>query len=938
MPTAQEIFNTIKGVPSSVTQASPAQKISPTGATDIFNIIKQTKVEVPPKKESLTKYFKSEVLEKSLLGVQPKSAGVQPSKEEKLFAAKPLSVAQKIIEKIKEPFVKQDRERVGVILSVQNALNNKYYKELSNELAKVQKITIAPEIIKKNIDTISKKYGVPKEVITYEDVDKNLDAYTKALEIRNSPTNADILTVAFAVPIATGLMTQTVPTILTLVGWQAISEIESLVISKSKNKPYKVFQNRGMNELLPDEANQMTRDIVGIADFLVKAVALRAVYKSSPEIIERFTKDLVVKYKLPETIFIDGTKMRDIWQTGKLTTVEEKQFVKDLNLTSEQLKDAFKNGISIEVPTEKIVIFSDKSYWAKIKSFLKIKPTEPQKTIFTEGKTTIPTKLLLEGEKSAKEIVDIIRETKPTERALKPVLKEIAEVKPEVKLIPKRTLVSEEFKVGDIIDTKGGSNMISPVRIREITGNTIKFTDAKGTDFAGMQRADLRRMINEKAWQKVSASKTGIISPSLQPLAQEARKYKSAEEFLRKRPDYSIGIGAEKPIFDSTGKKIGRLILNENNKEIQIRDIIRDTEMGKGIPTQIVNDLKQYAVAKNKQLSLSSIVPGTEKYWKGLGFAEDKTGKYFYNQAIRGAKEVKPIPEKLEVKGITTRDLVESKTKEEAKINETTKELSEIREIAGVEGKGPQEVGRVKKAEEIEKKLDDIYQKNKAEEEKLKEVPPMGLSIKITSEGSIKKPITPDHANQLKTHFQEFKKRIGEIISPFYFHKNAPLELRNAIRTEIIGGLHKIYESRDRNRIILWGGTKESDILKSVELIKLRDQLARIKAGKGNPEITIEEAEKALDKSEREVTKEALDAAERYRLLSRKYTQDLVDRGKLDPDELFEDYMRHYVVDYTPEWVFNKGIPTRLRQPFRGYLKRAGRTTKEYRVDQDTTL
>ena len=134
----------------------------------------------------------------------------------------------------------------------------------------------------------------------------------------------------------------------------------------------------------------------------------------------------------------------------------------------------------------------------------------------------------------------------------------------------------------------------------------------------------------------------------LEPLAKEARKYKSAEEFLQKRFNYSIGTGVEKPIFDPTGKKIGRLILNENPKEVQIRDIIRDTEIGRGIPTKIVNDLKQYAIAKNKQLSLSSVVPGTEKYWKGLGFTKDKTGKYFYTQATKEVKPVSKLPKELE--------------------------------------------------------------------------------------------------------------------------------------------------------------------------------------------------------------------------------------------------------------------------------------------------
>lgn len=73
---------------------------------------------------------------------------------------------------------------------------------------------------------------------------------------------------------------------------------------------------------------------------------------------------------------------------------------------------------------------------------------------------------------------------------------------------------ASEFKVGDVIDTQGGSNMKSPVKIREITGNTIKFTDVTGKDFAGMQRSDLRRMIKDGAWKKITPE-TPIVKPKI---------------------------------------------------------------------------------------------------------------------------------------------------------------------------------------------------------------------------------------------------------------------------------------------------------------------------------------------------------------------------------------------------------------------------------------
>jgi len=67
-----------------------------------------------------------------------------------------------------------------------------------------------------------------------------------------------------------------------------------------------------------------------------------------------------------------------------------------------------------------------------------------------------------------------------------------------------KTPAKSEFKIGDVIDTKGRSNMSPPVTIREIKGNTLKFTDAKGVEYAGMARADVRRLIEGGAWERVN--------------------------------------------------------------------------------------------------------------------------------------------------------------------------------------------------------------------------------------------------------------------------------------------------------------------------------------------------------------------------------------------------------------------------------------------------
>ncbi len=58
-----------------------------------------------------------------------------------------------------------------------------------------------------------------------------------------------------------------------------------------------------------------------------------------------------------------------------------------------------------------------------------------------------------------------------------------------------------EFKVGDILDPQGNTNMVGKVTIREISGYTLKFIDSKGTKFSGMQRSLVRKLIIGGSWK-----------------------------------------------------------------------------------------------------------------------------------------------------------------------------------------------------------------------------------------------------------------------------------------------------------------------------------------------------------------------------------------------------------------------------------------------------
>jgi len=97
------------------------------------------------------------------------------------------------------------------------------------------------------------------------------------------------------------------------------------------------------------------------------------------------------------------------------------------------------------------------------------------------------------------------------------------EAKTKAKVGKKKISAKDEFKVGDVVNTKGQSNMADPVTINAIQGNTLKFTDAKGVEYAGMARATVRRLIEGSSWERVSgeALKAPAVEPEAKPPAKE---------------------------------------------------------------------------------------------------------------------------------------------------------------------------------------------------------------------------------------------------------------------------------------------------------------------------------------------------------------------------------------------------------------------------------
>ena len=299
-----------------------------------------------------------------------------------------------------------------------------------DEIKKIFEAKPVEQVAKAQVSyNISQKTGIP-----IQEVHKNLDKITKDLGIRGIPTSEEFISAMFVFPVTAALISHPVTAGIGVAKFLALAEAENFAISKLKKWDYKFGEGRGIKELLPEETNRLTKDLVDVADFLGKGLIIAKTDPKLMKIWKTFTEKISTEYKMPEKMYISGKKVRSIFQTGEKISKEESQLIRDLGLNASQYKNAMKKGIDIEIPTSKITTITDRPYWAKIKGLFNIKSTT--KTVVSRGGKVSPAKLMIEGKMEIPKVAVIKPVIKPKVEI--PVAKEIPkpEVKPKVE-IPK---------------------------------------------------------------------------------------------------------------------------------------------------------------------------------------------------------------------------------------------------------------------------------------------------------------------------------------------------------------------------------------------------------------------------------------------------------------------------------------------------------------------
>ena len=163
-----------------------------------------------------------------------------------------------------------------------------------------------PEVINARAQVslnISQQTGIPATT-----VNQNLDKITKELGIRGIPTTGEFVSEVIKWPIIYSIVTNPVYTTIRIGEFLALTEGINKVGSLMGKWEYKFMAGKGVKDLLPEETNQFTKDVVGVAELLGKAYLIGKFNKgvASLKLWDKFTKDLTSEYHLPQKVVISA--------------------------------------------------------------------------------------------------------------------------------------------------------------------------------------------------------------------------------------------------------------------------------------------------------------------------------------------------------------------------------------------------------------------------------------------------------------------------------------------------------------------------------------------------------------------------------------------------------------------------------------------------------
>jgi hypothetical protein len=269
----------------------------------------------------------------------------------------------------------------------------KLYKKRVNDMAKEEKVD--PKALDKAIQDQAKVQGKSKlDMVGLGMVklaeqggnpfkNSTMEDVSKEIGIRDMPTNKEFTDLLMTAALGFGLAEAPLATLKAVGLFTGVNEVKSGLINTIKGSGFKFGAGQTLSDLTP-EASMPVKTALDFIDFLGTAGVVGGIYKASPKVGEKFTKDVLTKYGVPETVHFSPQQVEKV-----INGVEVGKMKEDLakaGLSSSEWRDAATKGIQITLPTEKIVTIVDKPYWKKVKSLIGMEAAAPQVTVVKDGR------------------------------------------------------------------------------------------------------------------------------------------------------------------------------------------------------------------------------------------------------------------------------------------------------------------------------------------------------------------------------------------------------------------------------------------------------------------------------------------------------------------------------------------------------------------------
>jgi hypothetical protein len=226
-----------------------------------------------------------------------------------------------------------------------------------------------------NALALSEELNIPPSV-AYE----HHDVLSREVGLRGQPTNREFMEGMMTMAVTGGLITHPVATILGVSGFMALGEMESYVVSRVKGREYVPGEQLGLAELAPEETSRTAATLLDIVDLVGKGAILGAGVRGGKRleghIKEKFLRDVITEYRLPEKVYISPQKVREFFTLDETITPDEIDALKSLDLSGREYREALKYGIDIELPAEKLTRIADRPWFRRIKNLIRLDPYE----------------------------------------------------------------------------------------------------------------------------------------------------------------------------------------------------------------------------------------------------------------------------------------------------------------------------------------------------------------------------------------------------------------------------------------------------------------------------------------------------------------------------------------------------------------------------------